>query len=67
MSCHDDVGVAVADGWELVLAGNDIEVLVRQLLVKPAGQESRTLTDDVIAWAALTILSRMAGRVPGQG
>jgi hypothetical protein len=66
--CDDeDSGLPAADAWELVLAGDEIEVLERRLLVKPAGEESGTLTDDVIAWATLTILSRIAQRVPGRG
>ena len=63
----EGVELPISGGWELVMEGDDDEPLSRQVLVLAANEEIPTLTDDVIAWATLTILCRMAGRCPGQG
>jgi hypothetical protein len=59
--------LSVGVGWELVLPGRGPEVLDRRLLLGATDRQAPTLNADVIAWATLTILTQMAGRIPGRG
>jgi hypothetical protein len=61
-----DVDARTTGGWELVL-GSGTELVGRQALFLPSGANSSGLSNDIIAWATLTILSRIAGRSPRQG
>jgi hypothetical protein len=59
--------VPAAHAWELVMKASGGEVLGRTMLFGRVAEQPATLTDEIAAWATLTLLSRMAGRCPGRG
>jgi hypothetical protein len=63
----DGVDTPVGEAWELVMEGSEDEVLARELLFRPAADEPTVLSDEIVAWATLTVLSRLGDRRPGRG
>jgi hypothetical protein len=59
--------VPAAEGWELVMKGGDGKVIGRNMLFGRVAEQPATLTDDIAAWATLTLLSRMVSRSPARG
>jgi hypothetical protein len=61
------IEIPPGSGWELLLPGRGPDLLERRLLYRPGREATAGLTDDVIAWATLTVLIQRAGHVPRQG
>jgi hypothetical protein len=63
----DADALVVNSGFELVMPARGSTPSARWLLSRPGGVTSGALSDDVIAWVTLTILSQLGGRAPGRG